>query len=727
MRSLFKVVLIFSLPCATLLSFPLAQAKVPGQVCQALFDSELRQVKWYPVKPLPETIATDVVARQLDELEAIATSPNFLNLAIQTQLTPWLFEKPDPGPPDTGAPARMDELLKILPNSQKSKLTGIFDKLANRIEQLPSVSTRAEMSGKLADYYQQLVGTDRASLFLNRALSLALKSTDRQTRAVQVAKLLEATVDLGLSKAIASQLPQIENALSSNAPNLSLARAYADVKQSQKALSIANRVAKATSTLQVINSDLVTLYLQLNRLDKANQNIKTSVSDNDARYGRLVATYDRAKQPQIASKLFKEGFYSLLQLIPNDRFLNGYLKAGGNPDRLFTGLPTLEAYGTIDLRVDYSLRVAGEYRRRNEQKKSQTTITQFVQLVISKNVEVDRLLTAAISDGNRLEAETAFKQLLARNAFTKIEPPINFATKINALDTIEPLIQRFPSTDSNQPRIDLLQSLALAYANLSQPNKAIYIAEQIGRRNTGSFSAVDTLAQVATIFAKTGQTNQANIIFAKALDLASNIKEIGARTEAYAAISRAYTSAGQTEKAETTRQTAVKWALTLPNNSYILSSISRNFMLVNQIEAAWKTLQEISNNGDVYKQENINDIVSTALALGNLSIAQQAVDLQYSYGAPQLFAAFQLASSYLGRNRPTEAIKMLDRVADILNKQKQPDIGNLMSIVRMYAQAGRIDTALKMISLLSPSYTALRQEVQQYVNCYNTSSQFLRR
>ncbi|OKH43485.1 hypothetical protein NIES2101_30335 [Calothrix sp. HK-06] len=97
MRSLFKVVLIFSLPCATLLSFPLAQAKVPGQVCQALLDSERSQVKWYPVKPLPETIATDVVARQLDELEAIATSPTFLNLAIQTQLTPWLFEKPDTG------------------------------------------------------------------------------------------------------------------------------------------------------------------------------------------------------------------------------------------------------------------------------------------------------------------------------------------------------------------------------------------------------------------------------------------------------------------------------------------------------------------------------------------------------------------------------------------------------------------------------------------------------
>lgn len=176
--------------------------------------------------------------------------------------------KPDPGPPDTGSLARMDELLKVLPNNKKLQLITIFDQLASRIERLPSLSLRAEMSGKLATYYQQLQGNDRAALLLSRAIALALKSTNVQTRAVQLAKLLDAVVELGQSKAIALQLPQIETALSRSTPTLSLARVYADTNQSQKALLEASCVAKAAPPGQAINSDLITLYLQLNRLDK---------------------------------------------------------------------------------------------------------------------------------------------------------------------------------------------------------------------------------------------------------------------------------------------------------------------------------------------------------------------------------------------------------------------------------------------------------------------------
>lgn len=188
MRSLFKVVLILSLPYATFLPFPEAQAKVPSQVCQALLNNERSYVNWYPLKPLPDSVATDAIARQFSELEAIAASPSSLDLALVRELTQWLFEKPDPGPPDTGSPARMDGLLKALPNSQKPKLVAIFDQLALRIEKLPSLSLRAEMTGKLAGYYQKLQGNERATLFLNRVIAKALNSTDVQVRAVQLTR-----------------------------------------------------------------------------------------------------------------------------------------------------------------------------------------------------------------------------------------------------------------------------------------------------------------------------------------------------------------------------------------------------------------------------------------------------------------------------------------------------------------------------------------------------------
>lgn len=726
MYLLLKIVPIFSLAIATFLPFSLVQAQISNQTCQALLNGERTyNVNWYPVKPLPETVATDAVALQLDKLQAIAVSPSSLDLAIQQELVEWLFEKPDPGPPDTGAPARMDGLLKALPNSQKPQLTAIFDQLANRIEKLPSLNLRAEMTGKLAGYYQQLQGNDRAALFLNNAIAKALKSTDVQARAVQLTKLLDAVVELGLSKAIAPQLPQIETVLSRSAPSLSLARVYADTNQSQKALLLADRVAKATPAGQVVNSDLIALYLQLDQLSRANLYFKRISSADDAAYGRLAAAYDRAKQTEQADKLFKDGFRysSLLYGKLNNHFLSGYLKAGGNPDRLFTGLPTLEGVGGIDLRSDYSLRAAGEYRRHNEPEKASKAIAQFVKLAASRNLRLDDILMAAITDGNLLEAKTAFKQLLAQNAFAKVEPPISFAAEINALDAIAPFVQRL-SKDPER-RIELLQSLAIAYAKQNQPDKAISIAERIPRQSPNYSSAIDTLAQIATVFAKSGQKTQAQMIFAKALSLSSNIKEIDTRAQAYAAIARAYTNAGETAAAETTRQTAVKSALSLPTEPNVVSMpslILQEFLGAKQVEAAWKTLQEISP--DAYKDTNIDYLVSTALALGNLSIAQQAVDLEYSYAAPELFSdqASKLAKAYLDRDRPEEAIKMLERAANVLNNQKKPNISLLIPIVRLYAKAGRIDVARELMKKFPnpiPSNDVLwRKELQQYVDCY---------
>jgi len=234
-----------------------------------------------------------------------------------------------------------------------------------------------------------------------------------------------------------------------------------------------------------------------------------------------------------------------------------------------------------------------------------------------------------------------------------------------------------------------------------------------------------------SLFALSGQTTQATVIFAKALNLSSSIKELDTRAEAYAAIARAYTNAGQTTEAETARQTAVKLAKALPTDAkkaltvnYMLSSISQKFLGANQVEASWKTFQEISPAGDDYKMSNINNLVSTALALGNLLIAQQAVDLQYGYGNPDLFLeqASRLAKAYLDRDRPIEAIKMLDRAATVLNNQKNNDSSRITSIVQLYAKAGRIDAARQVMAKLPnpiPSNdTSRRQELQQYVSCH---------
>lgn len=211
--------------------------------------------------------------------------------------------------------------------------------------------------------------------------------------------------------------------------------------------------------------------------------------------------------------------------------------------------------------------------------------------------------------------------------------------------------------------------------------------------------------------------------------MASTVKGFDTRAIAYAAIARAYTTANDTASAQTARQTAVKWASSLPTDDnlgvtakYTLSLISQQFLDANQVEAAWKTLQEISPYG--YKDINISNLVSTALALGNLPIAQQAIDLQYSNGTPESFLdqAPQLAKAYLDRNRSEEALKILDLAANLLNNQNNKYPTYVMPIVQLYAKAGRIDAARQVIAKLpNPIPTndaSWRQELQQYVNCH---------
>ncbi len=123
MQPFLKVIPILSLSIAASLPWTLVQAQTPSQTCQTLLDSDRSNLNWYLVKPLPETVATDALALQLNELEAIAASPNSLDLAIQTRLGQWLIEKPDPGPPDRG---RLGVRLanKLCTNTSKTRCLG---------------------------------------------------------------------------------------------------------------------------------------------------------------------------------------------------------------------------------------------------------------------------------------------------------------------------------------------------------------------------------------------------------------------------------------------------------------------------------------------------------------------------------------------------------------------------------------------------------------------------
>ncbi len=718
-----------------------------AQSCQSqLREDQLRRVP-YPYQPLSDEIATNSVSRQLAELTEIA-SPDALHLNVQANLNRWVIGRLGVSRPDTPTPPQMDLLLKELSlnpqPSEKTQLLQVLDQLATRIERLRDPQVKIGLMSALSRYYQQLNSSDRATAILTRAIQFSLNQPNTRLRAADLSRLLTTAYELKQTPKIASLLSSIESAfkplLSPASPNedvtqvtipLSLAQAYID-QQPAKALQIIDQVAKFVPINQQ-NPDIARLYLQLNREDKAkpylNTILKGYIPEDDPRYAALVAVYDNLSRP--SQQLFNKAWDSVQNpSVDQGDFVSNYFKAGGNPDRIANVLLT----SSPELRVKYLLMVAGTYRQRNQPQKSDRAIAQFVQAVqqMQNNQDGTSAIAQAIELGYIPEASIAFRRLaslsvIAANPYNTIF----LAQATNSLEAIEPTLQRLSKTNPTL-RTDLLQQLAIAYAQKQNPNQATSIAAQIPLQDADPTRSpqIETLTQIATILDQAGLQYSSQTVFALTLKSAQKIPALHIRATAYGALARAYTKIGQREAADTARQNAVKWAKVIqadPNTglttNYVLSLVSQQFLNQNQVTAAWKTLQEISQ--DAYKETNIDNLVISAIQFGQLNIAQQAAQLIYTYQTPDAFSqiAPSIAQAYLSRNRDQDAIAMLDRATKILNSQKQRSIDTLTQVIKLYAQLNRIDAARQLLANYPTSSDQInanlrKQELQQYVNCY---------
>jgi tetratricopeptide (TPR) repeat protein len=361
-----------------------------------------------------------------------------------------------------------------------------------------------------------------------------------------------------------------------------------------------------------------------------------------------------------------------------------------------------------------------DYQERTE------AIEQFIRATAQiGNSDAVYVLWQTTENGYDLEAKVAMERLISLNRIdARGFSLVPMATQFNLLDQIEPLIQRLLTTDP-ETRIDLLQQLAIAYAQTSDPDRAVAIAERIPRKTPGYSPAVATLAQIAATLYSNGQATEAESVFAKTASIAAGIQELNTRATAYGAIAVAQNQIGQTDAAEASRQLAVRWAKAAPNYpNAVLSAVVQQFLDDNQLILAWATFQEIMP--EALKETNIDNMVITALSVGDLTIAQQAVSLIDQYHPPQsfLFVAPRLIRAYLGRGQTQESILLLDRAAKILidlpEQERSPD--DVEQIVRLYAQTGQIDQAQNLIDHYpnadQEGYAIRKQQLQTHLDCY---------
>lgn len=706
---------------------PLRAAQAQTASCQTIVSADQANRQWYPAQPLPQSTAINATARLLDELTAIANAPANFDESIRLRLFQLLVSNPNARPPESPTIAEVEQALQNLPPAQTRQFVTAFDRLASKIENLTNEPNQDVLIANLAKYYQQLGQGKQVAALLDRALESELKKPVNQRRFVV---LLTAAIDLGQSPALAARLPKIESTIAATNPTLvlRLAQAYQATGNHAKALALFDRFAKGQNP-ETLQPELVVGYVKLNRLDKAKPYLEAILQGyihfEDHIYGNVIAIYENAKQPQIADQLFNKSWKSIQnELLDQETpFLQNYFKAGGSPDRVFKALQK----DTLDRRFDHLLTVAGEFRKRNQSRNASQAIEQWIKVATQlKNRDVAYLFWQMGEHGYDSEVKVAMTRLIPLNRIdAKGFRLVPLAQKLDLLEAVEPVIQRLLKSDP-EARIDLLQQLAIAYAETAKPEKAVAIAERIPRKYPGYSPAIATLAQVAATLHRNGQPAQAQAILTKTATIAAGIQELDTRAQAYGAIAIAQGQMAQLDAAEASRQLAVQWAKAAPASNAVLGAIVQQFLDQQQLLPAWSTFQTIPTTA--LKETNIDNLIIAALAVGDLSTAQSAIALVAQYHPPRslLFTAPRLVRAYLGRGQGQAAVVLLDRAAQawmsLPASERSPD--DLEAIVQLYAQTGKITSAQTLIdqypNAQQPGYAQRKQQLQAHLDCYRS-------
>lgn len=738
---------------------PLAQAQ---QSCPDRLQNDRAALSWYPQQPLAPQVATGSIERVLDELRAIATAPSSGRDSANQRLYTMLMSFSNVRPPDSPRIAQVEQVLNQLnPNNPRrvsaqqraeaiAALEQIFPLLLTKLEQDATIPYRDQLTAQVAKYYQQMAQLSaptqpikpdpRAAEALRRGLAAQLQSAQpEQNSSPNIAwpSLLQMALQLNQGGAVAPLLPQLEAALS-QVPGqpmqpqalLKLGQAYQAAGQSAKALALLDRYAK-TLAKEAQQPELAATYVKLKRLDRAKPHLdvilKGYIFQDEAAYGRLAIAYQQANQPAIAQQLLAKIWGSLRNdVVDNETpFLQDYFQAGGQPEPMFQLL--LKA--PQQRQFDHLLRVAGEFRRQNQPQRSAQAIEQFLKLWSSWGIqqrEIEYHLWFQAREGYSLESQIVLDRLLNRGQVRgNTSYLVDLANLVNRLDQVEPLFQRLLKSNP-ELRIELLQETAIAYAQQNRTDKAIYIAQRLPRKTPSESTAIVTLTQIATTLHQQGYRDQAQSVLAQTTAIAAGIRELDARAQAYGSIAVAQVLTGQTQAAETSRQTAVQWAKQQPAYpEAALSWLSQKFLDQKLLDLGWKTFQDIP--AAKLKETNIDTLLNTALETGNLAIAQQALDLIAQHHPPRsyLTVAPRLASHYLGLGQPAPAKEILTRMQTMMN-QLPPDqrsVQDLRQILPLLAQTGAIAQAQALIdqylgSAPPANYRYEKSELQAHLNCY---------
>lgn len=675
--------------------------------------------------------------------------PNFMEAFYQAVLQP---------PPDQGQQHRgQTETDNLAPSTLSSEYQENKRHLQQAITQLSTVvdSLDVSYSARKAEYwvhiaalYSTLDAVDLATQALQQAETAVITIQDDTIKANTLIKITEGYLAIGIIEPTHTLLQQtqvlaanIENGQHQQTTRAKLAIALANSGNRDQAIAVAQAMTANSYRYSTTLQQLVAIDLSQQQIDGA-LTLTDQIPQPSRRAESLshIGLYHWQAGQQEQSRAVFEQAVAVAENTENRdtdlaQVLAQYVQAFPN-----AALPLIQTLENPDQKTDLFSQLALFYHRQGNLEQA----SQLTQLTLSALQEIssdwqwftvqEKLVPEALAVAAYDQAivyANGFQQSTGRyNREEALHDIAKFAIQSDQIKVAQQIIEDL-ETSHWSSRISILESLALTYLKLEQPEQALALIEQYA--TTEPRLALGLSNRLVQEFDNQGLTDITDNLITSGYNNIMQLSDPEEKSRALGSflklpISPELERTILSEFERSLHQLPDPW---LRNN--VLEHTAEDLIRAEQYEQATHLAQLIS---DEYTQDlKIGEIVEAAIATEQYDLAQTLLE-QLDQPEFQTQWLLKLSDRYRQQNQINQSIQVLEQTRQIVQTIADPEsrqlvFGNdggtiieddtdrasrLEDIALRYAQMGQPTEARETLGLIEEA--TLRQHLLQKVRCW---------
>jgi len=599
-----------------------------------------------------------------------------------------------------------------------------------------------EQALKILDQSVQTEKSIQGAEFKTQALTAIAQAYLTAGKFEQASRIL----DQSLRYAIAVQDP---NPYRQSELIASVATTYAKTRHYQQALKVAQLITKAPYYKASAIAAVSRQYNQQAEPEQALRTAQTIENHKDTAEIKVKLLADIGTQyitgkPDNAAQVFAQAVQTV-QIVENtdeqSRLLSEVIvkyAQAGQPDAAGELVPKIATPGYSKARALAA--IATSYAKAGQQTKASQALSQTLATIAATSDDTQKSdarmeVIRRFVEAKRFDEALQIAQAI-EDEFTKADTLRDIAVQAADAGQTDLAAQTVQAIETKfvDHRNTILHRIVLAYAKAGQFDKAIQVARMMDSR---TLYPAKTLAAMATMSVKAGQSQRAWDLFAQALQATNAIEDASSKVEALGAVALEYANSQQLKQASQTVSQALQVAQTIEDASMQASALRgsvEQFIFAQHYDLAFQAAQAMREPNQ--RSSSLNGILQQSIEAGQyakasevinalqtpeekarwlVALARKYVQTGNTQGASQLLAqALQVTRTIEG---PESKTLVFGTPPELTIVDDDSDRGSFLEAIAIeYAKAFQQTQAQQVAQLLEDNAT--RTRLNQRLACY---------